>query len=111
MAPPQASSDQKPTLSSLAQTGSMSAVRMRVASSDWCASRRMRSVTWTFLDAMTRGFGVITGRGVRRGAAAMAAARSRGRPTDGIVYQFGWCSTNQVSNFAARNSGVLRICR
>src|SRR3569832_1361527 len=49
VAPPQASSNQKPTESSLAQIGSMSSVRMRVAMSDWWPSRRTSSVTKTLV--------------------------------------------------------------
>ena len=48
VAPPQVSSDQKPTSSSWAAIGSMSSVRMRVARSDWCPSRSATSVMRTF---------------------------------------------------------------
>src|SRR5690554_7279661 len=41
VAPPQDSKDQKPTLSSFSAIGSMSSSRMRVASRDWWASRRI----------------------------------------------------------------------
>ena len=44
VAPPQDSSDQKPALSSFSAIGSMSAVTMRVAWSDWWASRRTFSL-------------------------------------------------------------------
>ena len=44
VAPPQDSKDQKPTLSSFSAMGSMSSSRMRVASRDWWASRRITSV-------------------------------------------------------------------
>src|SRR5512139_1220242 len=60
VAPPQASSDQKPTWSSLPQIGSMSAVCMRVAMSDWWPSRRTRSVMCTLamnLQSLMRGYG------------------------------------------------------
>ena len=44
VAPPHDSSDQNPTWSSLEAIGSISSIRMRVASRLWCASRRTSSV-------------------------------------------------------------------
>ena len=44
VAPPHDSIDQKPTSSSFPAIGNISSVRMRVASRDWCASRKITSV-------------------------------------------------------------------
>ena len=44
VAPPHDSSDQKPTWSNFSAMGSISSMRMRVAKSDWCASRNTTSV-------------------------------------------------------------------
>lgn len=47
VAPPHVSSDQNPTLSIFSAMPSMVSVRMRVAMSDWCASRKVVSVIFT----------------------------------------------------------------
>src|SRR4030042_4760200 len=44
VAPPQTSMDQNPVLFISGAMGSISAVRILVAKSDWCPSRRVRSV-------------------------------------------------------------------
>jgi hypothetical protein len=59
VAPPQTSRDQNPTLSISGAMAAMSPVRMRVAKSDWCPSRSVRSVTCT-VRVSARFAGLIT---------------------------------------------------
>ncbi len=54
VAPPQTSMAQKPTWSIISATGSMSAVRPRVANSDWWPSRSERSSILTAFFALGR---------------------------------------------------------